>query len=821
MSRGRSAWCAVRMADRGALAALRTWTRAGVRRRWVALCGLAVLLGVTGAVPLTAATGAQRAATAIARFGEATRIPDVEVQMIPERFGGTPLEALDEVEALPMIAEAAPVDGFLMRPVGTDYFIWNEILVLAPHDQRYGDAVHRPLLTAGRAPSPDELHEVLVDDVFARRHGVAPGDLLTLESWTDEARDATAASVGRPGPDGPTVDLVVVGVARTAHSLVAGELPVVTLTPAFRSAYLEQIGSFPGGLPVRLDEASSADHFEQAVRQIQQRHGGELEVGRFEPGEAIDEAIGAQVVGLIAFAAIGLVALVVVGGQAVGRHVAGQSDDLRVLGMIGASRRNRVLAALGPLVPVAVGTAGLTAVLAWLASPLLPIGAAGGVEPRPGFYLDVVLTLVGAAVVVGVIMGSAAVAAAAATRPERSGRQQPGQLRLHTRLELPPSAVVGTQMALGAGTARVAATGRSALFGAASGLAGMTAAVVFSASMTHLIDQPRLYGAAADALVGVGEGGAALEPYESLRKELADDPRVERFAGGVHLKPLVAENSVAEPVPSFALDERTDMELITVLTGRLPAVRGEVAVGPAVARSFGLTEGSTLLLRSKTGDDIAHEVVGTVVVPEFLDFAYHEQMVLTMDGADGLATLDEGDQEGTVYLFAVDATEGEGGAALLDELSARAPVVLERATPGPVASTDEVDRLPVAVAGFLGVLALGILLHFFVVAARHHRRDFSVLRVLGFERRQVLAALLWQSFTLIALGLLLGVPAGLLVGRAAWSLLAGRVDVVDEVVVPLSLVAGMAAATAASLVLALLPGWSAIRTQPAEALRAE
>jgi hypothetical protein len=68
------------------MAAVWLLLRAELRARWKAWLAIALLVGVTGGVVLTAAAGARRGASAFDRFATATRAPDVEVQTARRYF---------------------------------------------------------------------------------------------------------------------------------------------------------------------------------------------------------------------------------------------------------------------------------------------------------------------------------------------------------------------------------------------------------------------------------------------------------------------------------------------------------------------------------------------------------------------------------------------------------------------------------------------------------------------------------------------------------------------------------------------------------------
>jgi len=107
-------------------------------------------------------------------------------------------------------------------------------------------------------------------------------------------------------------------------------------------------------------------------------------------------------------------------------------------------------------------------------------------------------------------------------------------------------------------------------------------------------------------------------------------------------------------------------------------------------------------------------------------------------------------------------------------------------------------------------------------AVRNRSRDVAVLRTLGFDRRQIRRTVAWPATVLAVLALLLGVPAGVVLGRQAWNVLADRlavpVDPASSVLLVLvAIVATLALANAA----AAIAGIRATRLRPAEVLRAE
>jgi ABC-type antimicrobial peptide transport system permease subunit len=117
------------------------------------------------------------------------------------------------------------------------------------------------------------------------------------------------------------------------------------------------------------------------------------------------------------------------------------------------------------------------------------------------------------------------------------------------------------------------------------------------------------------------------------------------------------------------------------------------------------------------------------------------------------------------------------------------------------------------------VMALGLTL---ASSVRRRRHDLAMLKTFGFTRRQLAAVVAWQSTAIALVGALVGIPVGILIGRASWTLFARSIYAVPDPTVPvLSVIAvGVGSLVFANLV-AAIPGRSAARTPAALALRTE
>jgi len=179
--------------------------------------------------------------------------------------------------------------------------------------------------------------------------------------------------------------------------------------------------------------------------------------------------------------------------------------------------------------------------------------------------------------------------------------------------------------------------------------------------------------------------------------------------------------------------------------------------------------------------------------------------------------------DGLLVRFRPGVSPSAGVAALGARLQRLGPIAVQgQGPPVDLLNFGEVQSLPLLLGGSLGVLALATIAHLLITSVRRRRRDFAILRALGFTRGQVRRAAAWQAVTLTAAALAIGIPAGAVFGRAAWLIFARHLGIVPAPDVPLPWFAVLTPiALGLAVAIAALTGESAARAKPAHLLRSE
>ena len=514
------------------------------------------------------------------------------------------------------------------------------------------------------------------------------------------------------------------------------------------------------------------------------------------------------------------------------RQAAIEAGPNATLSALGATRRQLVALAMTTTLIIAAGGAVGGVALAYLLSPLTPVGEARLAHPSPGFTFDALVLLPGALAAVVVVLALGlwqAIRAARTRRPADTALARPSWIvALLADAGAPPSALIGVRHAFERG--RSAAPTAPALLGSVLAVTALCATVVFGASLAHLTATPALYGQPFE-LWFAPKGPASPAQVGQLLTSLEGD----RAISGIT---AVAEEDVSingQTVESLAGQSLRGELLFTTAGGRLPDTTSQVALGTTTLRQLGAHIGSLVRVtrpgpggQSRTS---SYTVAGTAVfAPDFDTAGLGTGAVFTLPGLLG-AQCTPGPAQRACQLravstggsFLVRAVPGPQGLVALTRLARAHPSQVNfPATPANLVNFGQAVNFPLIFGVLLSLFAAATLVHLLAVSVARRRREAGLLKALGFLGRQVAFAVSWQTTTIALAGIVIGVPAGVATGRILWRSLASNLGALAVPVVTIPAIAVVASGTLLiANVLAIGPALAASRSRPASLLRAE
>jgi putative ABC transport system permease protein len=775
-------------------AAIRALAAFELRRRWKGLVVIGLVAGLVGAAIVGAVVVARRTATAHARLERAVHVEDARVLLFDRSL-------TDEVAALPGVDFAWEASLYVAKLGGPGV---NYVGMVSGPERP--DDLFTPIVVEGRAADPNRADEAVVIEQAALAFGVGAGDELDVTLLLPE--EVAMFDTGFGEPDGPSTTLHITGVVRIPGDVDGS--PVIA-GPAF----LETFGQYAAGstLFVRLDDDPGARQaFLDGARRINASAvpvpGGE----EFDPVAVTDSARNEQSVvatarvlvgGLGVFVAVALIAGLVGLAQLLVRHHSAGASQQRVEAALGLTGTERVLVRVVPALVAASVAGAVTVAGALLAGRIEPSGALRRVEPHPGWSPNVAIAFAGGAAVALLVVVMSAVAARRAGGESARADAAPGRaVRWARAVTSAPSVVAGLGFAFG-GRGERGSTTRSSFAGVVVGVAGLVAAMTFASSLDRLVSTPSRYGWNGDF--------AVVDSNDEITAELLADERLEAVT-------VVASRSFeieGDNVTGYTFVDRRGTTGWTVLGGRTPTAGGEIMLSARTADRFGRDVGDTVVARGANGGEFDLTVVGVGVGPTLGGERTDELVLVSEDDGGRL-----GSNESFVETFVrvapgVDVDEVVAGYAPTYELA-------RRELPPDLRNLDELGRLPEALGMFLALLGVIALVHSLVLTSIRRAHDLAVLRAVGFTRRQVGASVATTAVGVAAIGVLVGAPLGILVGRLVWWGVADAVGVATDVRLAITtLVVGAPVVFAVAVLASVLPARRVARRAPMAALRAE
>lgn len=833
------------------------WRVAGYRfgptlpRRWGGYLAIVVLVGLVGGLAMASIAGARRTESSYPTFLASTNPSNLSfgTALLNPNLGYTsgyngPL--IRRVADVPGVTRAesyinsfgVPLGpGGKPTPAATNSSLTIEIL--GSVDGEYFD-MDRAAVVAGRMSDPSRPDEIVATEGAARGLGLRLGQRVPWGFFSD-AQTAAAAS-GNPPVPAVHVDLRLVGIVVLNNAVVQDDADVandqsVILTPALTSHLLGCCADFTFTYLQLRHHAAGVTSFESEVERVIP---STLPYDFYDPTVEVAKALHSikpEAIAVGVFGVVSALAALLIGMQLIGRQLKSSAGEERVLRSLGASPPMMMADSLAGLVgAVVVGALGAAVVAVGL-SPLFPLGPVRPVYPDGGVSFDWTVLGLGVLVVI-VLLGGVACALAWRTAPHRLAAAATVSARVrHSkaadaagRCGLSVPAVTGIRLALEPGADGVPV--RSAILGAILALIVVMTTIVFGSSLNALVAHPAQYGWNWAYQLDAG-GGVGDLPQASADRLLAADGQVAAWSSYYFGNLQIDGRTV--PALGATPDEAVGPPLLTghgfdgdrqIVLGTETLQDLHKKVGDTVQVAYGATRPTSLrIVGTETLPAIGVAgVTGHLSIGTGAEVDYH---LIPASVRDSFGNLPAGPNSVFVRLkpgvtldsartglshVAAELTLPTNYGVTLVGLQRPAEIVNYRS----MGATPAVLGLTLASGA---VVALGLTL---VSSVRRRRRDLAVLKTFGLTGRQLAQSVSWQAGVAVGIGVVIGIPCGIVAGRWLWTRFAEQIYAVPEPTVPtLWVVAIGFSALVLGIVVAAVPGRIAARTPTALLLRAE
>ena len=834
------------------------------RRRWPALLTLTVLVALLGGLAMAAVAGARRTQSAYPAYLASSHASDLQVGFYTNEGASVAGDLYSPVvtarfAALPHVRHVSAVVQMFAAPADKNGKpdipppLQNNIVYTEGSFGGYGFTRDGVVADESRLADPRRPDEMMATPEAARLLHWKVGQMVSFDIFS--IQQLFDAGFGPPQvPPVMRARVRLVGIVSLSTSVVGDQIDryptPVLFTPALTAEAL-RLGA--GGFPtynLTLDNGAAdvAAVEREFIRALPANSTYTFHVTSVVEG-ALERAVKPESIAIGVFGLIAALATLFIAGQAVSRGIRSEAQDLDIVRALGADPAMTVAdSLLGTVLAIVVGAL-LAGAVSVALSPIAPLGVVRQIDPSPGFTADWTVLLAGFAFLVVVLMAIAVLVAAMTimqrtTRSAAPGQQNSSVVGLAVRLGLPPASVAGVRFAVERGRGRDAVPVGSALLGAAVAVAVVVTTLTFGSSLSTLISSPHLYGWNWDYALAE-DGGGNIPP--SALHMLGNDPYVAAWSGmnfasaqvdGVTV-PIILQETGARVVPP-------------ILTGRTVQAKDEIVLGGTTLAELHKHVGDTVVASYGGPSDFPIyvpptkvRIVGTATLPAVGNAgALHTSMGTGAILDTGIeppamqAALVNPDPNvngpGLVVVRLRTAAPAGAGLSSLEKIAVAATKTLA-ADPSagggqfsvlPVQQPAEIENYrsmgdtPAALAAALAagaVVALGLIL---IASVNRRRHDLALLRTLGFLQRQLGAVIAWQASIAALVGLVVGIPLGIIMGRVLWDLFAAEIVAVPHATVPAVqiVLVGVGAVVLANLV-SLVPARLAARTRTSQLLR--
>jgi hypothetical protein len=807
------------------LGAIRLAFRAEFRRRWRSWLAIGFLISVVGGLVLSATAAGRRTESAFPRFVAAHGFDSV-------LYGTQP------VPKIAMLPAVASVTTLVAPDVGRPTCDCTHPINPSDLTVATVSPAARSLfkLVSGRLPDPSAPDQVLASFTLEQNEGVHLGAVIHVPFYAPSQAETVNNVIGAPPtPKGPTIAFRVVGFEATEYEFPSGGAPSYDLyaTRAFARTVLPRTAVFYEYFVRLRHGAADVPRFDAEVSALSAAGvvGYQSEDG---PATAVEASIHPQAIGWWILAALAALVGLAVVGQALARQSIVESEDYPTMAAVGADRRQLVGLGMARNLVVGIGGAVGAAAVATALSPIAPLGEARIAEGSTGMTFDAPVLLLGAFATVSVVLVLGQWPTLRAARASRPGGRPVAShaSAVVGRLAATgatPSMVVGVRNALERRSGGAPVPVGSALLGTVLAVIALCGTAVFGASLSHLTATPRLYGDTFQLNFNdLNSGG----PDPALLRSLEHDRAVNGITEGI-APPAVVVNNV--PVTAIAGTAIRGRLLLATVDGHVPIGDRQIGIGSTTMRQVGAHVGSVVHVTASLPSGVKRTVPFLVVSQISFPVLGGGIVALGSGAAFTIAGYESvvcppgprqmscrravvGSNQGGLLVSVVSGPRGQ--AAINHYLDAYRSFVSPSITPTSLINFGEAVNFPLIFGAMLAVFGAATLAHLLVVSVSRRRREIGLLKVLGFVNGQVASAVAWQATTLALVGIVIGVPLGLVIGPAVWRAFANNLGAVPVSVVPIWLIGVLVVGViVVANLIAVTPALLATRSKPGELLR--
>ena len=780
-----------------------------------------LLVGLVGGLAMAAIAGARRTQSSYPTFLRSTNPSNLSVSVgsINSNSATASASLTNSIDHLANVKRVSDVVGptiIPLSPRGTPRLALTSVLyVLGSLDGELQDQ-DRVSVVHGKLFNPKRADEIVMTAAAAHILKVHVGQSVPLGFYTDSQTELSGLGTPTVKPRlevRATLTGIIVLNSQVVQDDVDRATGFIVVAPALiRDAVaIEPSVAKPIIYDLQVEHGSrEIPAVERAfISAVPPNSGYEIHVTSRATAQ-VELSVKPESVALGAFGIIAALVALVLATQAISRQLRLGEEDRRIMRALGASPATSAVEGLIGIFAAVVAGSLLAVGVALVLSPLAPLGPVRAVYPDIGINFD--WTVLGFGFVVLVVgLGTVAVALSRRGAPIRDSRlgRRATRSSIFTRgaqeVGLPVSGVIGVRFAFEPGSGRTAVPVRSALTGTVLAVALLVSTLTFASSLSTLVSHPPLYGWNWSYMLS-----ASTDVPPQALKMLDHDPEVARWSGY-----------------SGDASLQIDSQNIPILIGRLHAAvappilsghgleaNNQIVLGAATMASLHKRVGDTVMVTFGTPKDTPvyiaptpMRIVGTatfpaVGLPSFI--ADHTSMgtgALIPTGFEPPAfqraqLSPDANLNGPQLVFVrlrrgVSASAGlanlrrvakASDTVFADDTRGESNTVIVQGVQRPAQIVDyhSIRSTPVFLAAGLAVGAIAALALTLVAMVRRRRRDLALLRSLGFTSRQLAAVVAWQSSVTAAVGVVIGVPLGIVIGRQLWTLFASNINAVPD-----------------------------------------